>query len=99
MAPWQALTFLSSETRVTKTVLSLTSTLILKGMVRVKVPFGPATVTRRLSTVTVTPVGIVIGCFPILDIVLVDFSNDFTTKRFGFSLFLGHNTTGSGNNN
>ncbi len=57
---------------------STISTLIVESYFCSNSPLGPVTLNTELSTVAVTPSGIVIGEFPILDI--IDYSLVNSTK-------------------
>src|SRR6476620_5448711 len=66
--PWSALWFGSSEGRDTLIVSFSTATAMSCARMRVSSPFGPFTRTVWSSTETLTPLGMVIGNFPIRDV-------------------------------
>src|SRR5580658_3046186 len=90
--PCSARTGPSSFGRVTRMTPSSRTTSMGSATVCRSVPFGPSTVTSRPSTVTCTPLGMVTGSRPILDIAappLPDVGEDFPAHATLLGLLVG----------
>src|ERR1700730_16264958 len=89
----------SSLRLVTLMTPSSRSTWMGSATVCFSVPLGPCPVTSRPSTVTCTPLGMVTGSRPILDIAappLPDEGEDFPAHAALFGLLVGQQPTGGG---
>src|SRR5580700_7936514 len=90
--PCSARTGPSSLGLVTLMTPSSSPTSMGSGTVNCSVPFGPCTVTARPSTSTCTPLGMVTGSRPILDIAappLPDVGEDFPAHAALLGLLVG----------
>src|SRR5688572_14635531 len=102
--PCMALWRLESVGRTSVRTPSFCSILISGSTFIFNSPLVPFTVTTLLEpTVVVTPLGSVIGIFPILDIAviflldgLINVTKHFATHVLGFGFFVGHQTFGGG---
>src|SRR5579862_6746446 len=97
--PCSARTGPSSFGLVTRMTPSSRTTSMGSATVWLRVPFGPCTVTSRPSTVTSTPLGMVTGSRPILDIAappLPDVGEDFPAHATLLSLLVGQQPTRGG---
>src|ERR1700683_4263656 len=96
-SPCSARTEPSSFGLVTLITPSSRTTSMGTAMVWCSSPFGPCTVTSCPSTVTCTPLGMVTGSRPILDIAappLPDVGEDFPAHAALIGLFIGHQAAG-----
>src|SRR5579863_6733044 len=97
--PCSARTEPSSLGRVTRMTPSSRTTSMGSATVCFSVPFGPCTVTSRPSIVTCTPLGMVTGSRPILDIAappLPDVGEDFPAHAPLLGLLVGQQTARGG---
>src|SRR5580658_3011449 len=97
--PCSARTEPSSLGLVTRMTPSSRTTSMGLATVCFSVPFGPSTVTSRPSRVTCTPLGMVTGSRPILDIAappLPDEGEDFPAHAALFGLLVGQQPTRGG---